>query len=76
MLMAVSSILVAQNKDIDKGKEILTKAFQQTDMVKKNEMIQKAAELFTKGGLKREQNLIIGDMFLEVNDLGSSYKLL
>lgn len=69
MLMAVSSILVAQNKDIDKGNEILSKAFQQTDMVKKNEMIQKAAELFTKGGLKREQNLIIGDKFLEVNDL-------
>lgn len=58
-----------QNKDIDKGKEILTKAFQQTDAVKKNEMIQKSIELFTKGGMKKELNYIVGDEFLANNDL-------
>ncbi|MFN8278362.1 MAG: hypothetical protein U0T84_12840 [Chitinophagales bacterium] len=59
----------AQNKDIDKGKEILGKAFAQKDPAKKNEMIQKATELFQKGGMKREMNLLIGDAFLEHSDL-------
>lgn len=60
---------ISQNKDIDKGKEILAKAFTQTDMAKKNEMIQKSAELFAKGGMKREFNYLIGDAFLEHNEL-------
>lgn len=69
------SFVFAQNKDIDKGKEVLKKAFEQKDAAKKNEMIQKSIELFTKGGLKKEMNLIIGDEFLEHNDLtqASSY---
>ncbi len=69
------TFVFAQNKDIDKGKEVLKKAFEQKDAAKKNEMIQKSIELFTKGGLKKEMNLIIGDEFLAHNDLtqASSY---
>lgn len=59
----------AQNKDIDKGKETLDKAFAQKDPAKKNEMIMKAQELFQKGGMKREMNLLIGNAFLDHNDL-------
>jgi hypothetical protein len=75
ILSCCFTFVFAQNKDIDKGKEVLKKAFEQKDAAKKNEMIQKSIELFTKGGLKKEMNLIIGDEFLEHNDLtqASSY---
>ncbi len=61
--------LSAQNKDVTKGKELLRKAFTQKDAAKKNEAIQQAIQAFTKGGMKREMNLIIGDAFLAKNDL-------
>lgn len=59
----------AQNKDVEKGKATLAKAFEQNDPQKKMELIQKADELFSNGGLKREKYIIIGDAFLERNDL-------
>lgn len=69
LVFAVCCSTNAQNKDIDKGRELLEKAFAQKEPQKKMEFIQKASELFTKGGMKREQNLIIGDAFLEHDDL-------
>jgi len=68
-MLCITAPTYAQNKDIDKGKANLKKAFEQKDAANKNEMIQKSVELFTKGGLKKEMNLIIGDEFLEHNDL-------
>jgi hypothetical protein len=58
----------AQNKDIEKGKEILAKAMEQKDASKKNEMVQKATESFQKGGMKREMYALIGDAFLDKKD--------
>ncbi|MCS6933545.1 MAG: hypothetical protein NZM35_00150 [Chitinophagales bacterium] len=58
----------AQNKDIEKGKEILAKAMQQTDAAKRQELVNKAIESFQKGGLKQELYAIIGDAFLEKKD--------
>lgn len=74
-LVCCCQFAFSQNKDIDKGKETLKKAFEQKEAAKKNEMIQKATEQFQKGGMKREMNLIIGDAFLDKGDLtqASSY---
>ena len=69
IILFVSVQLSAQNKDIDKGKEKLKDAFEQKDATKRNEGIQKAVELFQKGGLKREMYVLIGDAFLEHGDL-------
>lgn len=69
LIIMCSDSVFAQNKDIEKGKEILRKAFTIKDAAKKNETIQLAVQSFTKGGMKREMNLIIGDAFLNKNDL-------
>jgi tetratricopeptide (TPR) repeat protein len=70
MVLAVSFNATAQNKDIDKGKETLKKALEQTDAYKKQDMINKAKEMFAKGGLKpQEINVILGDAYLEKGDL-------
>lgn len=60
----------AQNKDIDKAHELLKKALEQTDNFKKQDMINKAKEMFAKGGLKpQEVNNILGEAYLEKGDL-------
>jgi hypothetical protein len=60
----------AQNKDIDKGKEELTKAFQQKDAQKKQEGIAKAKEMLQKGGMKpQEMAVLLGDAYLDNGDL-------
>lgn len=59
---------IAQNKDIDKGKEILAKAMQQTDAAKRQELVNKAIESFQKGGMKQEMFALVGDAFLEKKD--------
>jgi len=69
LLLLASTQLSAQNKDIEKGKEKLKEAFKQKDQTKKNEDIQKATELFQKGGLKREMYVILGDAYLEAGEL-------
>src|ERR1700722_13964363 len=71
LLMIVASLhLSAQNKDIEKGKEKLKEAFKIKDAAKKGEEIQKATEMFQKGGLKSQQiNLLLGDAYLEDGDL-------
>jgi tetratricopeptide (TPR) repeat protein len=62
--------LSAQNKDVEKGKEKLKDAFAQKDVQKKNELMQKANEMFQKGGLKQQEiNNIMGQAFLEHGDL-------
>lgn len=59
----------AQNKNVDKGKETLTKAMEQTGQ-KRSELISKAREEFQKGGLKpQEIAVLLGDAYLEKNDL-------
>ncbi|MDB5281704.1 MAG: hypothetical protein JWO06_779 [Bacteroidota bacterium] len=67
----------AQNKDIDKGKEALSKAMEQKDAAKRGEMIGKARESFQKGGMKpQEQAVLLGDAYLSKGDLqnaASSY---
>ena len=70
-LILLSSVqLSAQNKDIEKGKEKLAEAFKQKDASKKGEEIQKATELFQKGGLKTQAiNALLGDAYLEDGDL-------
>lgn len=64
----VSTCAFAQNKDIDKGKEYLKKAMEQTDAAKRQDLINKATESFTKGGMKREMYALVGDAFLEKKD--------
>jgi len=68
IMLACCVQLNAQNKDIDKGKETLTKAMEQKDAAKKQEMVQKAVELFQKGGMKREMYALVGDAFLDKKD--------
>lgn len=60
--------LQAQNKDIDKGNDYLKKAMEQTDAAKRQELINKATESYTKGGMKREMYALVGDAFLEKKD--------
>lgn len=68
--LSVSMYAGAQNKDVDKGNEMLKKAMEQTDAAKKQEMITKAKEQFQKGGLKpQEMNVIVGDAYLDKGDL-------
>jgi tetratricopeptide (TPR) repeat protein len=70
LFLLASVQLSAQNKDIDKGKEKLKEAFKQKDAAKKGEDIQKAQELFQKGGLKQQAiNAILGDAYLDEGDL-------
>jgi len=62
----------AQNKNVDKGKETLTKAMEQTG-AKRQELIGKAREEFQKGGLKpQEVATLMGDAYLEKNDLADA----
>jgi tetratricopeptide (TPR) repeat protein len=69
-ILLASVQLSAQNKDIEKGKEKLKEAFKIKDASKKGEEIQKATELFQKGGLKTQAiNQLLGDAFLEDGDL-------
>ena len=70
LILLTSSHLSAQNKDIEKGKEKLADAFKQKDPQKKGEEIQKATELFQKGGLKTQAiNGLLGDAYLQDGDL-------
>jgi tetratricopeptide (TPR) repeat protein len=69
IILLASAQLSAQNKDIEKGKEKLAEAFKQKDPTKKGEDIQKATELFQKGGLKKEMYVILGDAYLENGEL-------
>jgi hypothetical protein len=63
----------AQNKNIDKGKETLTKAMEQKDAAKKQDMINKAKEDFQKGGMKpQESAVLVGDAYLEKGDLANA----
>lgn len=66
--MAIVLSAAAQNKDIEKGKEILAKAMDQTDAAKRQELVTKAVESFQKGGLKQELYALVGDAFLEKKD--------
>lgn len=60
----------AQHKDVEKGKEKLKEAFQQKDGAKKGELIQKANEIFQKGGLKSQDiKVIMGDAYLDHGEL-------
>lgn len=63
-----NTALEAQNKDVDKGNDFLKKAMDQTDAAKRQDLINKAIESWTKGGLKREMYALIGDAFLEKKD--------
>ena len=70
LILLTSSHVSAQNKDIEKGKEKLAEAFKQKDASKKGEEIQKANELFQKGGLKSQAiSAIMGDAYLQDGDL-------
>jgi hypothetical protein len=70
LLLLTSLHVSAQSKDVEKGKEKLKEAFQQKDAAKKGEQIQKAVEVFQKGGLKQQEiNVILGDAFLEHGEL-------
>jgi len=70
LILLTSINLSAQNKDIEKGKEKLKEAFKQKDAQKKGDDIQKAMELFQKGGLKQQAiNGLLGDAYLEDGDL-------
>ena len=64
--------LSAQNRDIEKGKEKLKDAYKAKDAAGKNAMIQKAVELFQKGGMKREMNVLLGNAFLDHGDLAQA----
>ncbi len=68
MIAACMLTAQAQNKDVDKGNEALKKAMEQTDAAKRQDLINKAIESWTKGGLKREMYALIGDAFLEKKD--------
>src|SRR5580704_2167851 len=60
----------AQNKDIERGKESLTKAMEQKDAAKRQELINKAREDFQKGGMiAPEVAVLMGDAYLEKGDL-------
>lgn len=73
VVLAVATQAVAQNKDVDKGKEMLKKAMEQKDAAKRQEGITKARESFTKGGLKpQEIGVILGDAYLEAGDLANA----
>lgn len=65
---AFSLVSMAQNKDVDKGNELLKKAMDQTDASKRQDLITKAIDSYQKGGLKREMYALIGDAFLEKKD--------
>jgi tetratricopeptide (TPR) repeat protein len=72
LILLATTSLSAQNKDIEKGKEKLKDAFNQKDAAKKNETIQKAVELFQKGGMKKEMFVLLGDAFLAHGDLSTA----
>jgi len=67
-VVMISLQVNAQNKDVDKGNDALKKAMEQSDAAKRQELINKAIESWTKGGLKREMYALIGDAFLEKKD--------
>lgn len=68
LVVTISLQALAQNKDIDKGNETLAKAMEQKDLSKRQELVQKAIESYTKGGMKREMYMLIGDAYLGVKD--------
>ncbi len=68
LVTAFSFQCSAQNKEIDKGNEYLKKAIEQKDVQKRQELITKAQESFTKGGMKKEQYALIGDAYLQMKD--------
>ena len=68
-----SAPVFSQSKDEIKANEVLTKAFQQSDPARKNEMIQKAVDMYMKAGLQKEYMIRVGDAFLERNDLVNAY---
>ena len=61
--------VTAQNKDLDKGKEIVTKAMAEKDNAKRGELITKARQLLMKGGLKSPEIAeLLGNAYLEKKD--------
>jgi len=72
-LVCCSTVAHAQNKDIEKGKDLVTKAMSETDQTKRAALLQKADEMFREGGMKKEQYVIIGDAFLGKNDFLNAY---
>ncbi|HRP39729.1 MAG: hypothetical protein M9931_03630 [Chitinophagales bacterium] len=69
ILCCATLVLTAQNKDIDKGKEILAKAMAEKDNAKSGELVTKARELLMKGGLKSPQiSELLGNAYLEKKD--------
>jgi hypothetical protein len=69
-LLLASLNVSAQNKDIEKAKEKLKEAYQQKDPSKKNDLVQKANELFQKSGLKPgDLKLVMGNAYLDNGDL-------
>jgi hypothetical protein len=59
----------AQNKDIDKGKELINKAMNEKDNAKRGELITKARETLMKGGLKAPEIAeLLGNAYLEKKD--------
>lgn len=70
VLFTLSLQVSAQNKDIDKGKEALTKAMTQADAAKRQDLINKAKESLQKGGMKpQEISALVGDAYLDKGDL-------
>jgi tetratricopeptide (TPR) repeat protein len=72
-LLLITSPVWSQSKDEARANETLTKAFQQADPARKNEMIQKAVDLYMKAGMQKEYMLRVGDAYLERNDLVNAY---
>jgi hypothetical protein len=75
LIVSVCGSASAQNKNIDKANETLSKAMSTEDAAKRQELLNKAIELYREGGMTREMYPIIGDAFLEKGDLtnASSY---
>lgn len=73
LFLLVSTLVFAQNKDVDKGNNLLKKAMEQSDKAKRNELIQNARESWMKGGLKTPDiAVILGNAYLEIKDYTSA----
>ncbi len=73
IFLCCTTIVAAQNKDIEKGKDLVNKAMSETDQTKRAGLLQKADEMFRAGGMKREQYVIVGDAFLAKGDFQNAY---
>ncbi|MDW8274656.1 MAG: hypothetical protein RMJ53_10545 [Chitinophagales bacterium] len=69
MFLLSSLIILAQNKDIEKGKQLIEKAMNEKDNAKRGEMISKARELLMKGGMKSPEIAeLLGNAYLAKRD--------